>query len=58
MLVLILKRALSMNNDIYLVWIGGLIDYEGNNLAMAQATYKTWLSLGYDDVKLETIKGA
>jgi hypothetical protein len=46
------------NNDIYLVWVGGLIDYEGNNLAMAQATYKTWLSLGYDDVKLETIKGA
>lgn len=46
------------NNNIYLVWIGGLIDYEGNNLIMAQSIYETWRLLGYDDVKLEIIKAA
>ena len=45
------------NKSIYLVWIGGFIDYEGDNLTMAQAAYDSWLALGYDDVKLETIEG-
>lgn len=39
----------------YLVWVGGVCDYEGFDLIAAQAYYQTWLDLGYNDVILETI---
>jgi hypothetical protein len=44
-------------NNFYIVWIGGVADYEGNNLNEAQETYNLWQRLGYQDVILETIKG-
>ena len=39
----------------YIVWIGGIADYEGNNLREAQSTYDLWIRLGYDDVILERV---
>jgi hypothetical protein len=39
----------------YIVWIGGLADYEGNNLKRAKAIYNEWLGQGYDDVILEVL---
>ena len=41
----------------YIVWIGGIADYEGNDINIAQTIYNVWLKLGYDDVMLETIEG-
>jgi hypothetical protein len=40
----------------YIVWVGGVADYEGNNLKAANAVYDSWLALGYDDVKLEVLE--
>ena len=34
----------------YIVWIGGIADYEGDSKAMAQAIADQWISEGYDDV--------
>lgn len=34
----------------YIVWVGGIADYEGNSKAMAEAIAKEWLDEGYDDV--------
>ena len=47
-----------MENIFYIVWIGGVADYEGNNLNEAKKVYSLWNRLGYDDVILQTIKGA
>ena len=41
----------------YIVWIGGVADYEGNNLKEAFSVFKEWITKGYDDVILETING-
>jgi hypothetical protein len=39
----------------YIVWVGGVSDYEGNSLKEATAILKEWLKNGYDDAILETI---
>ena len=44
-----------MKNYHYIVWVGGVADYEGNDINIAQTIYNVWLKLGYDDVMLETI---
>ena len=44
-----------MKNTIYIVWIGGVADYEGDNLNEAKKVYNSWNRLGYDDVILQTI---
>jgi hypothetical protein len=41
----------------YIVWVGGIADYEGDNLKIAKSIFNDWKTLGYDDVILETIKG-
>jgi hypothetical protein len=40
----------------YIVWVGGVPDYEGDSLQEAQAVRKEWIDLGYDDVILETVE--
>ena len=44
-----------MKNTSYIVWIGGVADYEGDNLNEAKKVYNSWNRLGYDDVILQTI---
>jgi hypothetical protein len=44
-----------MKNILYIVWVGGIVDYEGNNLNEAKEVYNLWNRLGYDDVILEKI---
>jgi len=41
----------------FIVWVGGVADYEGNSLKEAQAIKYSWLALGYDDVILQTLEG-
>lgn len=43
--------------SLYIVWVGGIPDYEGDSLQEARAIYKKWVDLGYDDVILENAKG-
>ena len=40
----------------YIVWVGGVPDYEGDSLEKAEFIYNTWLDLGYDDVILEAVE--
>ena len=37
----------------YIVWVGGVADYEGNSLKEAKAVLKEWRINGYDDATLE-----
>jgi hypothetical protein len=39
----------------YIVWVGGVADYEGDNLREAKAILKEWAEQGYDDAVIETI---
>jgi hypothetical protein len=39
----------------YIVWVGGVIDYEGYNADAAYSIYNEWKDQGYDDVKLELV---
>jgi hypothetical protein len=39
----------------YIVWVGGVADYEGNSKGEAKAIYDEWVAKGYDDVSLEEI---
>ena len=39
----------------FIVWVGGVADYEGNNLNQAKAVYKEWIAQGYNDVILEEV---
>ena len=40
-------------NNTYVVWVGGVPDYEGDTLRQAKLVYKEWVDLGYDDVVIE-----
>ena len=42
--------------DQYVVWVGGVADYEGGSLTEANAVCQEWIDQGYDDVILE-VKG-
>jgi len=44
-------------NNFYIVWIGGVLDYEGHNLSEANNIFNKWVSKNYDDVILETAQG-
>lgn len=39
----------------FIVWVGGVPDYEGDSLATAKAVFNEWVSRGFDDVILETV---
>jgi hypothetical protein len=39
----------------FIVWVGGVPDYEGESLATAKAVFAEWVALGFDDVILETV---
>jgi len=41
----------------FIVWVGGVADYEGNCDREARRVRDYWLSLGYEDVILQSIKG-
>ena len=41
---------------LYILWIGGCVEYEGDCLKTAQILKTEWLSKGYDDVIIEEIK--
>lgn len=43
--------------NIYIVWVGGVADYEGDSLEKAEFICNTWLDLGYDDAIIEKIEG-
>ena len=39
----------------FIVWVGGVADYEGNDLTQAKAVYNEWIAQDYDDVILEEV---
>jgi hypothetical protein len=39
----------------FIVWVGGVADYEGNDLNQAKAVYKEWIAQDYNDVILEEV---
>lgn len=39
----------------YIVWVGGVPDYEGGSLKKAKIIYTEWVNLGYEDVILQTV---
>ena len=39
----------------FIVWVGGIADYEGNNIKEANSIFDLWIRLGYDDVILERV---
>lgn len=39
----------------FIVWVGGVADYEGNNLTEAKESYDLWIRLGYEDVIFEKV---
>ena len=45
-----------MNDKLYIVWVGGVEDYEGYNLRDAELVVEEWQEQGYDDVILETVE--
>ena len=40
----------------YIVWVGGSIIYEGENIALAKEWRDEYVDNGYDDVIIEDIK--
>ena len=40
----------------FIVWVGGVVDYEGEDLHEAREVLKEWQNQGYDDVILEEVK--
>jgi len=40
---------------LYIVWVGGVPDYEGTSLKMARYIFKQWINSGYQDVILEEV---
>jgi hypothetical protein len=41
---------------LFIVWVGGVADYEGNSLQKAESVRDEWLARGYLDVILETLQ--
>jgi hypothetical protein len=39
----------------FIVWVGGVADYEGNNLKKAKAILKEWIAEGYTDAIIEEV---
>ena len=39
----------------FIVWVGGVADYEGNDRNQAKAVYKEWIAQDYNDVILEEV---
>ena len=40
----------------YLVWVGGVLDYEGTSLNEANSISTEWVAKGYTDCNIETIE--
>ena len=45
-----------MSNVKFIVWVGGVAQYEGLDADKAQRTYQDWVEQGYDDVILEIVE--
>jgi hypothetical protein len=45
-----------MNDKLYIVWVGGVADYEGYNHREAVLTARSWQTKGYDDVYIQIVK--
>lgn len=39
----------------YIVWVGGVPDYEGTSRSEARSVFNEWIAQGYDDVILEEV---
>jgi hypothetical protein len=39
----------------FIVWVGGVADYEGNDLNQAKTVYQEWIEQDYNDVILEEV---
>lgn len=37
----------------YIVWVGGVPDYEGHDRKKAEAILREWVAKGYDDAVIE-----
>ena len=40
----------------FIVWVGGVAEYEGLDFVMARLVENSWLNQGYDDVILEIVE--
>jgi hypothetical protein len=40
----------------FIVWVGGVADYEGSSKKEAEAVRNSWVALGYDDVILQAVE--
>ena len=45
-----------MCNVKFIVWVGGVAEYEGFDPIMARLVEQSWLDQNYDDVILETVR--
>ena len=45
-----------MSNVKFIVWVGGVADYEGLDPTKARLTEQYWLEQGYNDVILEIVE--
>lgn len=46
-----------MSNVKFIVWVGGVSDYEGYDAVKAESIKQEWVEQGYDDVVIEITKG-
>ena len=51
-----LERGGGMSKTKFIVWVGGVMDYEGFDAGMARLTEIYWNEQGYDDVILEIVE--
>jgi hypothetical protein len=45
-----------MSNVKFIVWVGGVADYEGFDATKAREVEQEWVEQGYDDVILEIVE--
>ena len=39
----------------YIVWVGGVAVFEGDEAKLARKIFNEWIAKGYDDVALEKV---
>jgi hypothetical protein len=39
----------------YIVWVGGVAVFEGDEVKLARKIFNEWIAKGYDDVALEKV---
>jgi hypothetical protein len=45
-----------MNDTMYIVWVGGVAEYEGYSWRDAHQVLRYWQAKEHDDVVIETVK--